>query len=169
LRDDWRPDQDADDERPVRAQIDFVGGAGIVAKHLKAAGGRVTFSTVLGDDEYRDLVEKDLAADGIDVRAIIDKSRPTVNKNAIVVGGYRLLKVDTLDNQLDFRKDPGRNDPRGQRRARGRSGLFRLPARHFQPPHYPRIHQAFPRQPSGSRTAKSLAGGATLPTFADLT
>jgi bifunctional ADP-heptose synthase (sugar kinase/adenylyltransferase) len=80
-------------------QIDYVGGAGIVAKHLKAAGGRVIFSTVLGDDNHRDLVEKDLAADGIEVRAVIDKSRPTVNKNAIVVGGYRLLKVDTLDNR----------------------------------------------------------------------
>jgi bifunctional ADP-heptose synthase (sugar kinase/adenylyltransferase) len=30
---------------------------------------------------------------------VVDKSRPTVNKNAIVVGGYRLLKVDTLDNR----------------------------------------------------------------------
>jgi bifunctional ADP-heptose synthase (sugar kinase/adenylyltransferase) len=40
-----------------------------------------------------------MKADGIDVRAVIDSSRPTVNKNAIVVGGYRLLKVDTLDNR----------------------------------------------------------------------
>jgi bifunctional ADP-heptose synthase (sugar kinase/adenylyltransferase) len=30
---------------------------------------------------------------------VIDRSRPTVNKNAIVAGGYRLLKVDTLDNR----------------------------------------------------------------------
>ena len=32
-------------------QEDFVGGAGVVAKHLKAAGANVTFSTVLGDDK----------------------------------------------------------------------------------------------------------------------
>jgi bifunctional ADP-heptose synthase (sugar kinase/adenylyltransferase) len=32
------------------------------------------------------------------VRPVIDRTRPTTNKNAIVVGGYRLLKVDTLDN-----------------------------------------------------------------------
>jgi bifunctional ADP-heptose synthase (sugar kinase/adenylyltransferase) len=80
-------------------KVDYVGGAAIVAKHLRAAGGEVTFSTVLGDDDLRTLVVEDLKADGIDVRAVVDPSRPTVNKNAIVVGGYRLLKVDTLDNR----------------------------------------------------------------------
>ncbi len=77
---------------------DFVGGAAIVAKHCRAAGAQVTFTTVLGKDAYKDVVSDELAAVGINVKAIIDKSRPTVNKNAIVVGGYRLLKVDTLDN-----------------------------------------------------------------------
>jgi cytidyltransferase-like protein len=80
-------------------KIDYVGGAGIVAKHLAAAGGRVTFSTVLGEDSYRDFVIDDLRGADIEVNAVIDRSRPTVNKNAIVVGGYRLLKVDTLDNR----------------------------------------------------------------------
>lgn len=80
-------------------KVDYIGGAAIVAKHLKAAGAEVTFSTVLGDDEYRSFVTNDLKESGIDVRAVIDTSRPTVNKNAIVVGGYRLLKVDTLDNR----------------------------------------------------------------------
>jgi rfaE bifunctional protein kinase chain/domain len=80
-------------------KVDYVGGAAIVAKHLAAAGGRVTFSTVLGDDRHRDFVINDLEQVGIKVRAVIDRSRPTVNKNAIVVGGYRLLKVDTLDNR----------------------------------------------------------------------
>src|SRR5262249_3401583 len=80
-------------------KADFVGGAAIVAKHLRAAGGEVTFSTVLGNDQLKTMVLEDLKADDIDVRAVIDPSRPTVNKNAIVVGGYRLLKVDTLDNR----------------------------------------------------------------------
>ena len=80
-------------------KVDYVGGAAIVAKHLAAAGGRVTFSTVLGDDAYRGFVVDDLEQAGIDVRVVVDRSRPTVNKNAIVVGGYRLLKVDTLDNR----------------------------------------------------------------------
>ena len=80
-------------------KVDYIGGAAIVAKHLAAAGGRVTFSTVLGDDELKDFAIDDLRSADIEVRAIVDRSRPTVNKNAIVVGGYRLLKVDTLDNR----------------------------------------------------------------------
>jgi len=77
---------------------DFTGGAAIVAKHCRAAGADVTFTTVLGNDENRTLVVEDLNSAGIKVNAIVDESRPTVNKNAIVVGGYRLLKIDTLDN-----------------------------------------------------------------------
>ncbi len=77
---------------------DYVGGAGIVAKHLKAAGANVVFSTVLGDDDLKDVVLEDLAAFGVECDAVIDETRPTVNKNAIVAAGYRLLKVDTLDN-----------------------------------------------------------------------
>ncbi|WP_413992688.1 PfkB family carbohydrate kinase [Labrys okinawensis] len=80
------------------SRTDYVGGAGIVAKHCRAAGAHVTFSTVLGNDSYRDFVIDDLRGAGIDVKATIDKGRPTVNKNAVVVGGYRLLKIDTLDN-----------------------------------------------------------------------
>jgi bifunctional ADP-heptose synthase (sugar kinase/adenylyltransferase) len=80
-------------------KVDYVGGAGIVAKHLIAAGAKVTFSTVLGDDALKEFTLDDLRAAGVEVRAVVDKSRPTINKNAIVVGGYRLLKVDTLDNR----------------------------------------------------------------------
>jgi len=80
-------------------RTDYVGGAGIVAKHLVAAGAKVSFSTVLGNDSLKDFALDDLKSTGVDVRAIVDPSRPTVNKNAIVAGGYRLLKVDTLDNR----------------------------------------------------------------------
>jgi len=77
----------------------FVGGAGIVAKHLKAAGADVTFSTVLGDDELSEFARADLAEAGVNCRSIIDGTRPTTNKNAIIAGGYHLLKVDTVDNR----------------------------------------------------------------------
>ncbi|MCW9034148.1 MAG: PfkB family carbohydrate kinase [Rhodospirillales bacterium] len=79
---------------------DYIGGAGIVAQHLRAAGAEVIFSTVLGDDELKDFVIEGLEESGIDCRAIIDATRPTVNKNAFIAGGYRLLKVDTLDNRI---------------------------------------------------------------------
>jgi bifunctional ADP-heptose synthase (sugar kinase/adenylyltransferase) len=79
-------------------KLDYVGGAAIVAKHVRAAGADVTFTTVLGKDPLKDFVVENLHNAGIATNAIVDATRPTVNKNAIVVGGYRLLKVDTLDN-----------------------------------------------------------------------
>jgi cytidyltransferase-like protein len=80
-------------------RVDFVGGAAIVAKHLRAAGAEVVFSTVLGDDALKDFVLEDLATAGVRVLPIIDHARPTTHKNAYVCGDYRLLKVDTLDNR----------------------------------------------------------------------
>jgi len=77
----------------------FVGGAGIVAKHLAAAGGRVKFLTMLGSDELGRFAAKDLADAGVEVVPVIDETRPTTDKNAILVDQYRLLKVDTLDNR----------------------------------------------------------------------
>ena len=81
------------------SKTDFVGGAGIVAKHLKSAGAEVTFSTVLGADAMAELVLRDLQAAGVDCTPVIDSTRPTTNKNAIIAGGYNLLKVDTVDNR----------------------------------------------------------------------
>ena len=80
-------------------KVDYVGGAGVVAKHIRAAGADVTFTTVLGKDALQELVLKDLDAAGIHCTPIIDETRPTTNKNAIVADTYRLLKVDTLDNR----------------------------------------------------------------------
>lgn len=80
-------------------RTDYVGGAAVVAKHLAAAGAKVTFSTVLGGDKLGKFVLDDLEACGVEARPVIDSSRPTTNKNAIIAGGYRLLKVDTLDNR----------------------------------------------------------------------
>jgi len=80
-------------------KIDFVGGAAVVAKHLKAAGANVYFSTVLGKDSLAEFVLSDLRNSGINCLDIIDKTRPTTNKNAIVANGYRILKIDTVDNR----------------------------------------------------------------------
>ena len=41
---------------------------------------------------------KDLAAAGVNCAPIIDRTRPTTNKNAILSNGYNLLKIDTVDN-----------------------------------------------------------------------
>jgi bifunctional ADP-heptose synthase (sugar kinase/adenylyltransferase) len=78
---------------------DYIGGAAIVAEHLRAAGAEVVFSTVLGDDPLKEFVLTGLKNAGVECRPIIDPTRPTTSKNAIVAGGYRLLKIDTLDNR----------------------------------------------------------------------
>lgn len=80
-------------------RIDYVGGAGIVAAHLRATGAKVIFSTVLGDDVLKEFALRKLKEHGIEVKLVVDKTRPTTHKNAIIVDGYRLLKIDTLDNQ----------------------------------------------------------------------
>ena len=77
----------------------YVGGAGIVSKHLSSAGSKVTFSTVLGNDELKNFVQNDLEKYNIKFNAIIDPTRPTTNKNTIISGNYRLLKLDKLDNR----------------------------------------------------------------------
>ncbi len=80
-------------------QVDYSGGAAVVAKHLRAAGAEVSFSTVLGNDPLKDLVLDDLRQSGIDCEPIVDRTRPTTQKNAYIAGGYRLLKVDRVDNR----------------------------------------------------------------------
>jgi bifunctional ADP-heptose synthase (sugar kinase/adenylyltransferase) len=79
--------------------VDFVGGAGIVAKHMKQAGADVRFTTVLGDDAMKDFVLKDLKEYGVECDAVMDRTRPTTQKNLFTTQGYRLLKVDKLDNR----------------------------------------------------------------------
>jgi len=79
-------------------RTDFIGGAAVVAKHVRAAGAKVTFSTVLGEDAPAKFVLEGLKEADIDCRAVIVPTRATTNKNAIVAGGYRLLKIDTVDN-----------------------------------------------------------------------
>jgi rfaE bifunctional protein kinase chain/domain/rfaE bifunctional protein nucleotidyltransferase chain/domain len=80
-------------------EVDFSGGAAVVAKHLRQAGAEVVFSTVLGDDALKDFVLKDLEACGVECHAVIDPTRPTTQKSAFITNGYRLLKVDKLDNR----------------------------------------------------------------------
>ncbi len=81
-------------------QTNFVGGAGIVAKHLASTGSEVVFTTVMGNDELSNFAEKDLLKSNIKLNIVRDDLRPTTNKNAIVVGDYRMIKIDKIDNRV---------------------------------------------------------------------
>ncbi len=76
----------------------FVGGAAVVAKHMKAAGADVSFSTVLGDDVLKDFVLEDLADAGVTCHAVVDHTRPTTHKERFIASGHKMLQVDRVDN-----------------------------------------------------------------------
>jgi rfaE bifunctional protein kinase chain/domain/rfaE bifunctional protein nucleotidyltransferase chain/domain len=78
---------------------DYTGGAAIVAKHLKKAGAKVCFTTILGNDKLKDFVIDEMKKSKIKLNFIVDKTRPTTNKNTIMTTGYNLLKIDKVDNQ----------------------------------------------------------------------
>lgn len=78
----------------------FVGGAAVVAKHLKSLGADVTFTTVLGNDQRAKYAIRDLKKSKIKLNLIIDDLRPTTFKERFWVGNYKLLQVDELDNNI---------------------------------------------------------------------
>ena len=78
---------------------DYIGGAGIVAQHLKSTGANVHFTTILGDDPFKKFVISKMKKSKILINAIIDSTRPTTHKNTILSGIYKLLKIDNVDNQ----------------------------------------------------------------------
>ena len=80
-------------------KTDYIGGAGIVAQHLKNAGAKVYFTTVLGNDGLKKFVTDQMKKMKISINAIIDPTRPTTNKNVILSSFYKLLKIDKVDNQ----------------------------------------------------------------------
>jgi rfaE bifunctional protein kinase chain/domain len=77
----------------------FAGGAAAVAQHMRAAGAKVTLSTVLGEDEPARFVARTLAEAGVRLIPVIDRVRPTPHKERFFAGGYKLLQVDRVDNR----------------------------------------------------------------------
>lgn len=81
-------------------QTDYIGGAGIVSSHIKAAGADVILSTVVGEDRHGVWATNYLKNTGVRLNMLVDSSRPTTTKNVIIADGYRLLKIDTLENRV---------------------------------------------------------------------
>ena len=77
----------------------YVGGAGVVAEHLKALGADVTFTTVVGDDQLGRFAVSRLKDIGVKVNALVDSTRPTTTKERFLIETGRLvLQVDQVDN-----------------------------------------------------------------------
>ena len=76
----------------------FIGGAGVVAKHIKNLGANVVISSIIGKDSNGKFVQKDLKKSNIKSNLIIDETRNTTVKERFWGDDYKLLQVDLVDN-----------------------------------------------------------------------
>jgi len=84
------------------ARAEKPGGAGNAAAILLTLGASVAVVGVIGDDEYGQRLQSDLAARGAEVAGLItDSSRPTTHKLRILAGRQQLLRIDT-ESDLSF-------------------------------------------------------------------
>lgn len=78
----------------------FIGGAAIVAKHIKSLGANCELISVIGNDENASLVKKDLIKNEIKDNLVIDASRPTTFKKRYIVENQKLFRVSRLISSL---------------------------------------------------------------------
>ncbi len=76
----------------------FLGGAAIVASHIKALGAECDLVSVVGKDKNADFVQRKLQESGIGNELIVDTSRPTTFKKRYLVENQKLFRVSRLDD-----------------------------------------------------------------------
>ena len=76
----------------------YIGGAAIIAEHLKYAGANVSFCSIIGNDLLGKKVKQNLKKKNIKDLSITINNRPSTEKKYFISDNYRLLKVDTVDN-----------------------------------------------------------------------
>ena len=79
---------------------EFIGGAAIVASHVKALGAECHYISVVGDDDLSNSVEKILNDRGIHTNLIVDSSRPTTYKTRFMVENQKLFRVSKIKEHL---------------------------------------------------------------------
>ncbi len=79
---------------------DFVGGASIVASHIKSLGAECNFISVVGNDNEGRILKKELSHKGIICEFIEDDSRPTTFKKRYVVENQKLFRVSRLNDHM---------------------------------------------------------------------
>ncbi len=83
---------------------EFIGGAAIIAQHIKSLGADCTFVSVLGEDHTASYVRKNLDDSMIKSFLLSDPSRPTTFKIRYMVENQKLLRVSRL-KQHDISSD----------------------------------------------------------------
>jgi rfaE bifunctional protein kinase chain/domain len=85
---------------------EYIGGAAIVARHVKALGANCSFISLVGDDSPAKFVEKELVKEKINSKFIIDTERPTIYKIRYMVGTQKILRVSRLkDHHINQREE----------------------------------------------------------------
>jgi len=75
---------------------EFIGGAAIVASHVKALGSKCHYISVVGEDPISNMVKSILTDRGIEVDLIVDASRPTTYKTRYMVENQKLFRVSRI-------------------------------------------------------------------------
>ncbi|MDC1280900.1 PfkB family carbohydrate kinase [bacterium] len=75
---------------------EYIGGAAIVASHIKSLGANCTFVSVVGNDESGRLASASLNKLNIEHRIIIDETRPTTYKTRYMVNNQKIFRVSKL-------------------------------------------------------------------------
>jgi rfaE bifunctional protein kinase chain/domain len=75
---------------------EFIGGAAIVALHVKALGANCHFLSVVGDDLHANNVKNELSKQGVSTYLVSDVSRPTTYKIRYMVDNQKLFRVSKL-------------------------------------------------------------------------
>ena len=84
----------------------FIGGAAIVASHIKALGAQCDLVSVVGDDNTAELVKDELKRQRIGEGLITDPARPTTFKKRYVVENQKLFRVSRMkDHNLSKDKE----------------------------------------------------------------
>ena len=82
---------------------EFIGGAAIVACHIRALGAQCHFLSVTGDDKPAKFVKQTLIEQKITPHLLIDQDRPTTFKIRYMVGNQKILRVSRMqEHSLSF-------------------------------------------------------------------
>ena len=78
----------------------FIGGAAIVASHIKSLGSICNYVSVVGIDKIRSFLERKLKSQKINFDLIKDNSRPTTLKKRYIVENQKIFRVSKLENKF---------------------------------------------------------------------
>jgi rfaE bifunctional protein kinase chain/domain len=80
--------------------VEFIGGAAIVASHVRALGSYCHYISVVGDDAQANMTSKVLKDRDIDHTLITDSTRPTTYKTRYMVENQKLFRVSRIKEHL---------------------------------------------------------------------